>query len=101
VANSGVSGVPGALWLHMESPDGKVKLRGALDAGQPYGGGIREGSFLLPAGYVGRVNLSAELEMRPGVFRRLAWCCEQPVNADGAITIDVKPNDDRGWRKGV
>jgi hypothetical protein len=101
IANRGVAGVPGVLWLQVESPDGKLKMRGALDAGQPVGGGLRQASFLLPQGYVGKVQLSAQIEMRPGVLKPVAWACEQPLNPDGSITVEVKPADDRGWRKGV
>jgi hypothetical protein len=101
VANRGVASIPGVLWLHLESPDGKLKLRGALDAGHPYGGGIRQGSFTLPSGYVGKIHLSAQIEMRPGVLKPVAWASEQPVNADGSISVDVKSNADPGWRKGV
>jgi hypothetical protein len=101
VSNRGVAGVPGVLWLHLESPDHKVTLKGALDPGYPYGGGLRQGSFLIPKGYVGSLNLSAQLEIRPGIMRPIAWACEQPVNPDGSITIDLKDANDRGWRKGV
>jgi hypothetical protein len=101
VANRGVASIPGVLWLHLESPDGKLKLRGALDAGHPYGGGIRQSSFALPSGYVGKIHLSAQIEMRPGVLKPVAWASEQPVNADGSISVDVKSNADPGWRKGV
>jgi hypothetical protein len=101
VSNRGVAGVPGVLWLQLESPDGQLKLRGTLDAGQPHGGGIRLGAFLLPTGYTGRLHLSAQLELRPGVLRPVAWTCEQPLNADGSIAIDLKREDDPGWRKGV
>jgi len=101
VANRGVAGVPGVLWLEVETPDGKFTSRGALDAGYPHGGGLREASFLLPQGYVGKIQLAADLEIRPGVMRRVAWACEQPVNANGSIDVEVKPFDDRGWRKGV
>jgi hypothetical protein len=59
------------------------------------------GSFMLPAGYVGKVNLSAEIEIRPGVLKPIAWACEQPGNADGSIAIDVKPMDDPKWRKAI
>jgi len=48
LSNRGVSGVPGVLWLQLESPDQKLKLRGALDAGQPYGGGLRQLPFCFP-----------------------------------------------------
>jgi hypothetical protein len=95
VANSGVSGIPGVLWLDLESPDGKLKMRGALDPGHPLGVGVRQGAFLLPHGYTGKLDLRAEVEIRPGVLRPLAWSCEQPVS------LDVKAYNDPGWRKGV
>jgi hypothetical protein len=101
VCNSGVAAVPGVLWLHLESPDGKLKMRGSLDPGHPRGGGVRQASFLLPAGYTGRIDLRAEIEIRPGVMRPAAWSCEQPVNAGGAISFEIKPHTDAGWRKGV
>jgi hypothetical protein len=101
VSNTGVAGVPGVLWLNLLSPDGKLRLSGALDAGHPHGGGLRQASFLLPKGYIGAINLSAEIEIRPGVKRSVAWACEQPLNADGSITVEVKPANDPRWRKGV
>jgi hypothetical protein len=101
VSNRGVAGVPGVVWLQLSSPDGQLKLRGTLDAGHPVGGGIRLASFFLPAGFAGPVNLSAELEIRTGVLQQVAWACQQPLNPDGSITIEVKKNDDPGWRKGV
>src|SRR5437868_4975956 len=101
ISNRGVAAVPGVLWLQLESPDGRLKLRGTLDPGHPYGGGIRLGAFLLPKAYAGRVHLSAQLEVRPGVLRPVAWTCEQPLNPDGSIAIEVKRHDDPGWRKGV
>ncbi len=66
VSNRGVAGVPGVLWLQIASPDGTFKLRGSLDAGYPHGGGLRMGSFLLPKGYVGKVHLTAEIEIEAG-----------------------------------
>jgi hypothetical protein len=101
ISNRGVAGVPGILWLQISSPDGLLKLRGTLDPGLPVGGGIRLASFFLPKGYVGPVHLSAELEVRPGVLKPVAWACEQPLNPDASITIEVKKDDDRRWRKGV
>ena len=101
VNNRGVSGVPGVLWLHLESPDGQLKLRGTLDAGHPRGGGLRQAAFLLPKGYTGKVHLSAQLEIRPGVKKPVNWACEQPLNADGSIAIEIKEANDHGWRKGV
>ena len=58
-------------------------------------------SFLLPQGYLGKVLLSAHIEMRPGVLKPVAWACEQPLNPDGTITVELKAPNDRGWRKGV
>jgi hypothetical protein len=101
ISNRGVAGVPGVLWLQIASPDGAFKLRGSLDPGYPHGGGLRLGSFMLPTGYVGKVNLSVEIEMRPGILKPVAWACEQPVNADGSISIEVKRMDDPKWRKGI
>jgi hypothetical protein len=101
VSNRGAAGVPGVLWLNLESPDKKLSLRGALDPGHPHGGGLRQASFLLPKDYSGKVFLSAELEIRPGVKKPIAWACEQPVNSSGSITIELKSESDRGWRKGV
>ena len=46
VSNRGVASVPGVLWLQLESPDGRLKLRGSLDAGQPHGGGTRQASLV-------------------------------------------------------
>jgi hypothetical protein len=101
VSNRGIAGVPGVLWLQIESPDRKLQMRGALDAGRPYGGGLRQASFLLPPDYRGKVELSAQLEIRPGVMKPVTWACEQPLNANGSITVELKTENDRGWRKGV
>ena len=101
VSNRGVAGVPGVLWLQVQNPDGQFQLRGTLDAGHPHGGGIRMGSFLLPKSFAGRVHLSAQLEVRAEVLKPVAWACEQPINPDGSIAIEVKKHDDPGWRKGV
>jgi hypothetical protein len=101
VANGGVASIPGVLWLSVESAEAGWKLRGSLDAGHPHGGGIRECSFLLPKGYVGSVHLSAQLEIRSGIMKPISWACEQALNPDGSISIEVKPHDNPGWRKGV
>jgi hypothetical protein len=101
VSNRGVASVPGVLWLHLESPDGRINMRGTLDAGHPYGGGLRQVSFVIPKGYVGILNLSAHIQLRPGVKKPIAWACEQPLNSDGSITLEMKASNDRGWRKGV
>jgi hypothetical protein len=101
INNRGSAGVPGVLWLHLNSLDGKISLQGTLDPGHPYGGGLRQASFLLPQGFVGSLSLSAQLEIRPGVKRPVEWACEQPLNPDHSIAIQLKDSNDRGWRKGV
>jgi len=101
VANRGVAGVPGVLRLALQSANSDWILKGALDPGQPYGGGVREASFVLPEGFAGPVHLSAELEIRPGIVKPVAWACEQGLNKDGSIKIEVKRPDDPTWRKGV
>lgn len=101
VSNRGVAGVPGVLWLTAKSPDGKINLRGSLDPGHPHGDDLRMGSFLLPKGYVGTINLLAEIEMRPNIVKPVAWACEQPLNPDGSLSVDVKPMNDPNWRKGI
>lgn len=99
VSNRGVSGVPGVLWLTVRSADGRVQLRGSLDPGHPYGGGLRLAAFVLPKGFTGTIHLGAELEMRPGVFRAVRWACEQPCDADGTIAIEVRQYPI--WRKSI
>ena len=101
ISNRGVAGVPGVLWLTAKSPDGRLKLRGSFDPGHPYGGALRMGSFLLPQGYAGTINLLAEIEMRPEVRMPIAWACEQPLNPDGSVSVQIRPMDDPNWRKSI
>jgi hypothetical protein len=101
VSNRGVAGVPGVLWLTAKSHDGSIKVRGSLDPGHPYGGSLRLASFLLPKGYVGPIDLLAEIELRPGVIRPVAWACEQLLNPDGSITLQIKSSNDPNWRKSI
>ena len=70
VSNRGVAGVPGVLWLQLDSPSHAVQLRGTLDPGQPHGGGIRLGAFRLPNGYTGRLHLSACFQQSPAALSR-------------------------------
>jgi hypothetical protein len=101
-ANDGVAGVPGVLRVWAESLDGKVKVGGGLDAGHPYGGRLRLASFILPKGLDGsKVLLRAEIETKAGVRRPVRWACAQPLNADGSLVVQLIPNNDRRWRKGV
>jgi len=101
VSNRGVAGVPGVLWITAKSPDGGLKLRGSFDPGHPFGDALRLGSFFLPKGYAGTIELSAEIELRPDVLRPVAWACEQPVDPDGSISVQLRPMNDPNWRKSI
>jgi hypothetical protein len=101
-ANDGVAGVPGVLRVYAETPDGRVKIGGSLDAGHPYGGKLRQASFVLPKGLEGgQVNLRAEIETRGGLLRPVRWACAQKLNSDGTFPVKLKPFTDRDWRKNV
>ena len=102
VANDGVAGIPGVLRVYIESPDAKVKAGGSLDAGHPYGGKLRQASFVLPKGMDGqKLKIRAEIETKGGIRRPVHWASAQPVNADGSLTIQLIRRDDKRWRKGV
>ena len=101
VANDGVAGVPGILGIYAESLDGRVKVGGNLDPGQPLAGQVRQASIVLPQGMDGQqIRLRAELETK-GVRRPVRWACHQPTNPDGSLTIRLKKGSDDNWRKGV
>jgi hypothetical protein len=101
VTNDGVAGVPGVLRLAIESMDGRFRMEGGLDAGHPHGGRIRQAAFLLPHGMEGqRLKLRAAIETR-GVRRPVTWACEQALERDGGLAIELKSFDAEGWRKGI
>ena len=102
VANDGVSGFPGVLRLTLENADGSIRASGTLDLGQPYGGRIREASLILPPG-LGAVDmkLTAQLETKAGVARKVRWACQQPLDSDGAFPIKLMAPNDPKWRKGI
>lgn len=101
IANDGVAGVPGILGIYAESLDGKIKVGGNLDAGEPQAGKMRQASILLPTGMDGQqIILRAELQVK-GVRRPVRWACRQPTNPDGSLTLRLKKGEDPDWRKGV
>jgi hypothetical protein len=101
LVNDGVAGVPGILRLYVESQDKKVSIGGGLDAGQPYGGRLRQAAFILPKGMEGeKLSVRAEIETK-GVRRPVRWACAQPLNPDGSFPITLRKFDDPGWRKGI
>lgn len=102
VANDGVAGIPGVLRLTLQSADGSIHRTGTLDPGQPYGGRIREASLMLPPGLGAiELGLTAHLETKAGVVRKVRWACRQPLDSGGAFLLKLKAPDDPGWRKGV
>ena len=101
IVNDGVAGVPGVLGVYAETPDGRVKAGGNLDAGQPYAGKLRQASIILPKGLDGQqVIVRAELEVK-GVRRPVRWACHEKTNPDGSLTIRLKKGSDSNWAKGV
>jgi hypothetical protein len=101
IVNDGVAAVPGILGVFVESPDGKVRIGGNLDAGCPHAGKVRQASFILPAGMDGQpVVLRAEIEIQR-VRYPVRWACAQPTNPDGSLSIRLKKHGDANWRKGV
>jgi len=101
-ANDGVAGVPGVLRTAVKTADGRLIAGGSLDAGHPYGGRTRQAAYLLPRELEGQaVHLAAEIETKGGVRRPVRWACEQPMEPDGSLRIEVKRQGDDGWRKGI
>jgi hypothetical protein len=101
-ANDGVAGVPGILRVYLESLDGRIRVGGGLDAGHPFGGRLRQASFVLPRGLEGQsLRIRAEIECKGGVRRPVRWACAQPLDQDGAYVIKLKPHSDPDWRKNV
>jgi len=100
--NDGVAGVPGVLRVHVESLDGKVRVGGSLDAGHPFGGKVRQASFILPKGLEGqKMRLRAEIETKGGIRRLVRWASAQPLAEDGSFIFQLKPHSDSDWRKRV
>jgi hypothetical protein len=90
------------LRVYIESLDGTIKIGGSLDAGHPYGGKLRQASFVLPKGMDGqKMKIRAEIETTGGIRRPVRWASAQPSNPDGSLTIELIRRDDKRWRKGV
>ena len=48
-----------------------------------------------------KLRLGAELETKGGVRRPVRWACAQPLDSEGCLSIQLLPEDDRRWRKGI
>jgi hypothetical protein len=102
IANDGVAAIPGVLVLTLRSVEGNYKKIGSLDGGHPVAGKIRQCSFLLPADmHSGELKLSAEIETKGAIRRRIRWACEQPLDPDGSFAITIQSEGAAGWLKGV
>jgi hypothetical protein len=101
-ANDGVGGVPGVLRVTVESKDVKFRHSGSLDAGHPHSGKVRQASFVLPPGMDGqKLILRGEIEGKAGIRHAIRWACAQPLNPDGSMSVQLKSDSDKDWRKGV
>jgi len=101
IANDGVAGVPGVLSVYVETPDGKVKIGGSLDAGQPYAGKVRQASFVLPKDLTGgELRLRAEIDLK-GVRYPVRWTCQEALSSDGTLPVRLFHDNDPRFRKGV
>ncbi len=90
LTNDGVAGIPGILRVSVETPDGKVKVGGGLNAGHPYGGRMRQASFLLPKDLTAtNLVLRAEIEGKGGMRRPVRWACAEPVSPDGSFPFQL------------
>ncbi len=102
IANDGGSGMPGVLWLQLESVNGRLCMTGSIDKGQPFGGQLRLASFVLPPDFgCKELLLRAMLETKPGVLHSVQWSCAQLLQSDGAFPIRLAGHEGEGWRKGV
>jgi hypothetical protein len=79
-SNDGVAGVPGVLSVRVEDRAGRLLAGGGLDAGHPWAGRLRLGSFVLPSGLDGsEVVLKAELEASEFRCLRAGAVIESPL----------------------
>jgi len=101
-ANRGVAGVPGVLRVTLESPDGKVFVERLARCRASQRRKSTSG-LIHPPTRDGRPNAGArgQIEGKAGVRRAIRWACAQPLNPDGSLTIRLKSNSDKDWRKGV
>ncbi|MCE5271488.1 hypothetical protein LLH00_09430 [bacterium] len=95
--NDGVAGAPGYLRVSVESRDGSYRASGCLDAGQPYGGKVRQAQFVLPEDMFGREVLIRGEIVTNGVARPYRWCCAQPLEPDGAYALQLKEKGKLVW----
>jgi hypothetical protein len=87
VVNDGVASVPGVLRVSLLDQSGRVLSHGALDAGYPLPGKVRQAELPLPAGTAWRgLRLKAEIEVK-GQRHPVRWACKQSLNPDGTLTL--------------
>jgi hypothetical protein len=85
--NDGIAGVPGVLRISVVTEDGRVLAAGALDAGYPLPGKVRQAKLPLPKGTKWKgLRLKAEIEVKGRTFP-VRWACRQSLNPDGTLTL--------------
>ena len=94
-ANDGVAGVPGTLRVVAESADGTVRAGGALDAGHPYGGKLRQAALRLPRALEGGTVPGGDRDRR---CAGRCWACAQPRGRGFAVRL-LAADDPSGGRE--
>jgi len=85
--NDGIAGVPGVLRISVVTEDGHVLVAGALDAGYPLPGKVRQAKLPLPKGTKWKgLRLKADIEVKGRTFA-VRWACRQSLNPDGTLTL--------------
>jgi hypothetical protein len=87
LVNDGIAGVPGILRISALTQDGRAVAGGALDAGYPLPGKVRQAELPLPKGTSWKgLRLRAEIEVK-GQRYPVRWACKQALNPDGTLTL--------------
>lgn len=87
LVNDGIAPVPGILRISALTQDGHSVASGAVDAGYPIPGKVRQVKLPLPKGMNWKgLKLRAEIEVK-GERHPVRWACKQTLNADGTLAL--------------
>jgi hypothetical protein len=85
--NDGIAGVPGVLRVSISTEAGQELCEGALDAGYPLPGRVRQAQLPLPKGTEWKgLRLKASIDVK-GQRHPVRLACHQKLNADGSLTL--------------
>jgi hypothetical protein len=94
MVNDGIAGVPGVLRISILDVQGRVLVSGALDAGYPLPGKVRQAKLPLPRGIDWRgLRLKGEIEVKGQRFP-VRWACKQTLEADFTLRLRSTPGID-------